>query len=203
MPKTPSKLGLEFTLESVEIPLRRRIRESAHTLTAQLIWPRVTIAKRTAEAEFRLKDGVCDMKAAPWNEKILFRETVDGRFALKVDMSVSLTRTQLRDWRRKTMGYILLAAGQAADDVGFAGELAEAPMKTTAKALQASQPAELYATGAIDLKMTDFLEIPPEGTTLKIPLISALDITKITRRFRDIPQIGTAVIRIQRCAEED
>ncbi len=202
MAKTPSKLGLEFTLERVEIPIRKRIHESAHALAARLIWPRITIAKRTSDIEFRIKDGVCDMRQAPWHEKILFRETVDGKFALELDMTVSLTRTQLRDWRRMAMGYILLAAGQTADNIGFAGELAEAPLKATAKDLQASHPPELYATGAIDLQMADFLDISPEGVTISIPLISALDITKVTRRLHDLPTVGTAVIRIQKCDAE-
>lgn len=202
MAKTPSKLGLEFSLEQIEIPARKRLHESAHILSAHLIWPRVTIAKRSSETEIRLQNGVCDMVKAAWHEKILFRETVDGRFALGVDMTVSVTRTQLRKWRRMAMGYVLLSAGQVADDIGFVGELAEAPLKTAAKELQASRPPELYATGAIDLQMADFIDIPDDGVTVSIPLTSALDITKITRRLHKLPVVGKAIIRIQKCASD-
>ena len=193
----PSKLDLEICLERLEFPKRALLRESVHILNATLIWPRMGIAKRTWECEVRLKKGLCDKSDSPWNEKILFRETAEGHFALQLDLTVSLTRIQLRAWRRQLMGYVTKAAGEVADDIGFAGELAEAPLKVASKEFLAKKNPELYATGAVDLTAADFADAAQKPVKVEIPLVSALDITKLTRHFKDLPVIGKAVVVIQ------
>ena len=195
--RSQSKLDLEICLEKLELPGRAVLRESAHVLNATLIWPRIGIAKRSWECEVRLKKGLCDKSAAPWHEKILFREITEGHFALQLDLTVSLTRIQLRTWRRQLMGYVTKAAGELADDVGFAGELAEAPLKVASKEFLAKKEPELYATGAVDLNAADFAEASQAPVLVEIPLVSALDITKLTRRFKDLPVIGKAIVSIQ------
>lgn len=195
--KSLPKPDLEFCLERLEIPVRRHIIASTHILNASLIWPRTGIAKRTSSCEARLERGVCDKAGAPWHERILLQESCEGRFALSVDMTVSVTRTQLRTWRRMIAGYIVKSAGELADNFGgFAGEVAEAPLKVLAKELQTNKDPELYATGTIDLNASDYVEIPEGGALIEIPLISALDITKVTRRIKPLPVVGKAIIRL-------
>ncbi|MCQ2396076.1 MAG: hypothetical protein MJ106_00045 [Lentisphaeria bacterium] len=195
--KSLPKPDLEFCLERLEIPLRKHIRESTHILDATLIWPRTGIAKRTSSCETRLERGVCDKACAPWHERILFQESCEGRFALNIDLTVSVTRTQLRKWRRTIAGYVVKSAGELADDFGgFAGEVAEAPLKVLSKELQTAKDPELYATGAIDLNASEYTELPEGGALVEIPLISALDITKVTRRLKPLPVVGKAFVRI-------
>lgn len=195
--KSLPKPDLEFCLERLEIPMRNPIKESTHILNASLIWPRTGIAKRNSSCEARMLRGICDKSSSPWHERILFQESCEARFALSIDMTVSLTRTQLRTWRRMIAGYIVRSAGEFADNFGgFAGEVAEAPLRVLAKELQTNRDPELYATGAIDLNASDLTEIPEGGALVEIPLVSALEITKVTRRIKPLPVVGKALVRI-------
>ncbi len=193
-----SKFDLEFTLVSLDLPPRRNLPQSTHLLNATLLWPRVGVAKKNAEQEVRLKKGVCDKADAPWNERVLFKESVEGDFALAVSLTVSATRQHLRAFRRALAGYALTAAGAAIDDLGPGGEVAEASMKAVAKVMSTSAKGpELYAQGAIDLCATQFAE---EGAVqlVKVELYSALELMKVHRRIAQIPKVGSATIAVRR-----
>ncbi len=192
-----AKTDLEITLVKVDIPSRKSYKDSSHIVTANLLWPRVGIAKRSAERELRLKAGACDMAGAPWNERILFKESCEGRFALQVLLTMSLTRNALRAFRRSVLGYVLKSAGTIADIAGVAGELAEAPLKVAAKDLTDSgKEPELLAQGTADLDVASLAD--DDVTTLEIPLVSARDILKISRRFKEPAVVGTATLLIKK-----
>ena len=193
-----SKLDLEFTLVSLDLPPRRHLLQSTHLMTATLLWPRIGIAKKTTEQEVRLKKGRCDKADAPWNERILFKESVEGSFALAVSLTVSVMRQHLRTFRRALAGYALTAAGSAVDDFGPAGEVAELPLKAMAKVVNnASKEPELFAQGAIDLDATQFANgDSPQLVTVK--LYSALELMKVQRRIAQVPQVGTATIAVRK-----
>ena len=193
-----SKIDLEFTLVSLDLPLRQHLPQSTHLLNATLLWPRVGIAKKTTEQEVRCKKGRCDKAEAPWNERILFKESVEGDFALAISLTVSVMRTHLRTFRRALAGYALTAVGSAVDDFGPAGEVAELPLKAMAKVVNnASKEPELYAQGTIDLTAGDFSdEDAPQLVTVK--LYSALDLMKVHRRVAQIPLVGTATIAVRK-----
>ena len=192
-----SKFDLEFTLVSIDLPLRKHLPQSTHLLSATLLWPRVGIAKKTAEQEVRFKKGRCDKAEAPWNERILFKESVEGDFALAVSLTVSALRTHLRTFRRALAGYALTAAGSAVDDFGPAGEVAELPLKAMSKVVgNLPKEPELLAQGAIDLNAADFASEEPQNITVK--LYSALELMKVHRRVAEIPQVGTATIAVRK-----
>ena len=192
-----AKTDLEFTLVSIDLPLRRHLPQSTHLLSATLLWPRVSIARKTSEQEVRFRKGVCNMETAPWNERILFKESTEGVFALAISLTVSVTRMHLRTFRRALAGYALTAAGAAMDDFGPAGEVAEMSMKAMAKMVNnASKDPELYAHGAIDLNAADYATNAPQN--VKVKLYSALDLMKVHRRMAEIPQIGVAVVSVRR-----
>ena len=192
-----SKFDLEFTLVSIDLPLRKHLPQSTHLLSATLLWPRVGIAKKTAEQEVRFKKGRCDKAEAPWNERILFKESVEGDFALAVSLTVSALRTHLRTFRRALAGYALTAAGSAVDDFGPAGEVAELPLKAMSKVVgNLPKEPELFAQGTIDLNAADFATDEPQNITVK--LYSALELMKVHRRVAEIPQVGTATIAVRK-----
>ena len=192
-----SKFDLEFTLVSIDLPLRKHLPQSTHLLSATLLWPRVGVAKKTAEQEVRFKKGRCDKAEAPWNERILFKESVEGDFALAVSLTVSALRTHLRTFRRALAGYALTAAGSAVDDFGPAGEVAELPLKAMSKVVgNLPKDPELLAQGAIDLNAADFATDEPQNITVR--LYSALELMKVHRRVAEIPQVGTATIAVRK-----
>ncbi|MBP5299965.1 MAG: hypothetical protein J6Y80_01040 [Victivallales bacterium] len=128
-----TKIDLEFTLVSLDFPIRHHLPQSTHLLRATLLWPRIGVAKKACEQEVRLRKGVCDLSQLPWNERILFKESAEGVFGLAISMTVSATRTHLRTFRRALAGYALAAGGAVLDDFGPGGEVAEVSMKAMAK----------------------------------------------------------------------
>lgn len=193
-----SKTDFEFTLVELDLPLRRHLPPSTHLMSATLLWPRVGIARKTAEQEVRIQKGRCDKVGTPWNERILFKESVEGNFALAVSLTVSATRQHLRTFRRALAGYALTAAGAAVDDFGPAGELAELPLKAMAKQVNnASKEPELYAQGALDLSAAE-LSMSEEPQLVKVKLYSALGLMKVHRLLADVPQVGTATIAVRK-----
>ena len=193
-----SKLDLEFTLVSLDFPPRRHLPQSTHLMTATLLWPRIGVTKKTAEQEVRFKKGRCDKADAPWNERILFKESVEGDFALAVSLTVSVMRQHLRTFRRALAGYALTAAGSAVDDFGPAGEVAELPLKAMSKVVgNASKEPELFAQGAIDLKAEMFAGTE-DAQLVTVKLFSALELMKVQRRIADIPLVGTATIAVRK-----
>ena len=141
-----NKTDLEFTLVSLDFPIRHHLLQSTHLLTATLLWPRIGVAKKSTEQEVRLKRGACEFTRQPWNERILFKESVEGTFALAISMTVSATRMHLRTFRRALAGYALTAGGAAINDFGPVGEIAEVSMKAMAKVVNNSSKKKAPAT---------------------------------------------------------
>ncbi len=191
------KRALEMTLARVEVPLRKAVLETTHMLTAALVWPRVGIARRASQQEVRLRHGVCDRGGAPWHERVLFKEQCEGSFALEVSLTVSLLRRQLMEWRRLALGYALKSAGEYIDNAGpVVGEAMEVPFKVASKQLLSSKDPELLAQGAVDLQVE---AVPLDGSALRVevPLLSALELMKVQRRYLKIPVVGKAVVEVR------
>jgi len=194
--KEPTKFDLEFTLERVEFPSRKRLLHTDHAIDARLIWPRVGIAQKSAQSAITLRNGVWNGTEEPWTSRILFKESCEGNFGLQINVSVSVTRTWLRSFRRTMLGYVTKSAGEYVDNFGPLGELAEAPLKVVSKDLLASKAPELLATGVIDLNALQFSSTPE--TEITIPLFAELAVSKVKKHLAAATrQIGSAVVKIR------
>ncbi|MBO7742170.1 MAG: hypothetical protein J6S21_06410 [Victivallales bacterium] len=168
MAKNTGRQDLEITLSRLEVAGRKRHRRAVHQLEAALLWPRVGIAQRSASCQLVLEQGICDFSGLPWFRRVLFKETCSDEFALCLELSISLKRSLLRSAPRRLFGYIFKTAGDYADDLGPAGEVAEQPLKEISRALLDKNDAAAMGWGAVDLKAADFADGLPHEVTVEL-----------------------------------
>ena len=65
--------------------------ESRHAVTAELVWPRNGTPSKRYTRIVRLHQNACEFKASDWADAILFKDAVEGRFALKLTVSQALS----------------------------------------------------------------------------------------------------------------
>lgn len=178
------KRMLEITLHAMRVPVTGTgtDKETTHRLTAELIWPKVGTARKNSSQSFGLKKGVADFERVHWGKRILFRETVEGRFALGVTLTENLDYEDLEKFLRFWAGAALgLGADVADKTAGPLGDLAAVPLDYAAKAVAKYPGAALLAEGLVEL---DAAEFPPSGGTrlLTVRLTAARRLMRIVRR---------------------
>ncbi len=145
----------------------------------ELILPRNGIARKTALKELRLSKGKRSLARAPFYEKALLKEKVDGLFGIKVSATRPLKHPELNQFLRQ-----LLATGiESSSDLLAPLLLRSAPFddaleeagEQLAERIQA--PSSFIAEGGLDLDAETLTTGP-----LQIPL----KLTE-TQRVSDVP----------------
>ena len=178
------KREVEITLHSIHIPVTGAGLDitTSHLLTADLVWPRTGTARKSASQSCTLREGAAEFAAANWGRRILFKETVEGRFALAVTVSESLDDEELekilRFWAGAALG---VGAGAVEGAAGPLGAIAAAPLEYAAKAVAKYPGASLLVEGLAELDAADF---PPSGgeRLLTVRLVAARKLLRVTRR---------------------
>jgi len=116
------KREVEITLHSIHIPVTGAGLDTttSHLLTADLVWPRTGTARKSASQSCTLREGAAEFAAANWGRRILFKETVEGRFALAVTVTESLDDEELEKILRFWAGAALAVGAGAVDGVAVA-----------------------------------------------------------------------------------
>jgi len=151
---------------------------TSHALVANLIWPRGAIAKKTSAQACRLRKGM--MAEAPWGERVLFKEDVEGRFAVQVSVSEATDGDKLEEFLRSVAGTALAAAGEfyAAEIPGAPlRKMARAPVDYLAKEIGKMPASRAMVEGMIDLTPKDI----SNGMNVTIPL-KAVQTQYVTRK---------------------
>jgi hypothetical protein len=178
------KRTLEITLHGIRVPVTGTVpeKETSHLLAAGLIWPRTGTAKKSSSQSFALKEGAAEFGRVNWGRRILFRETVEGRFALEVTLTENLDHEELEKFLRFWAGAALGLGADAADKAaGPLGDIAAAPLDYAAKAVAKYPGASLLAEGMAELEAAEF---PPPGgeRLLTVRLVAARRLVRVTRR---------------------
>ncbi|HRR34070.1 MAG TPA: hypothetical protein P5026_08235 [Kiritimatiellia bacterium] len=178
------KRTLEITLHSIHIPVTGAGLDTttSHLLTAELVWPRTGTARKSASQSITLRKGSAELAALNWGRRILFKENVEGRFALAVTVTESLDDEELEKILRFWAGAALGIGAEAADDAaGPLGDLAAAPLKYAAKAVAKYPGASLLVEGLAELDAADF---PTSGgeRLLTVRLAAARTLLRVSRR---------------------
>ena len=164
-----AKKNLEISLVSLSLASTGTTRkaETTHAVTAALVWPRVTIARRETAQSCTLAKGRADFSGAPWHETILFKETVDGRFALRVEVTEPLSALQLDSFLRTFAGILLKDVGTVFDksDLLMGGVLS-ALFSTASKKTGTAPATAIVAAGTVSLDLADL----HDGDEVDIPL---------------------------------
>ncbi len=175
---------VEITLHSIRVPVTGAglDTDTSHLLSASLIWPRLGVAGKSASQPCALQNGAARFDTVPWGRRILFKEAVEGRFALGLALTEALDDEELEKFLRFWTG-AFLAVG--ADLVGAAaapaGKLAAAPLDYAAKAVAKYPGALPLAEGLVEINAA---ELPPGGgdRLLTVRLTAARSLAHLSRR---------------------
>ncbi len=171
---TKNRRDIEITLVGMQMPSLAASKNSGHLLTVNLIWPRVTIALRTAVKTIDLAKGECSAGQWPWCRRVLFKETIEDRFGIGVTVSEALSAHRLAQFARFFAGSALDIGEDIVEDAlpGVAGDIAAIPLDYASKQLLKNSEPALWATGDCDL---DSQNVPTdnEALTITVPLVAA------------------------------
>jgi hypothetical protein len=150
--------------------------ESRHAVTAELVWPRNgTPAKRYTRI-VTLRRNFCEFKASDWADAILFKDAVEGRFALKLTVSQALSDSAAEKLLRVIAKAAASEAADKAEDLvpGDLDKIFAAPIDFLASALA----GEERLPAAEGLLVLDAGDLPEDGTVLTLPLTSPGGLTR-------------------------
>ncbi len=169
--KTEKKRTVEILLTAANINgagFQKMLASSCNLLTADLIWPRAGIARKTSAREARFTKSFADFTNDEWAKRILFREDVEGHTALAVSVSENLTDEFIEKFLRTTAKYAFRTVSDAVDKltVGIS-DIASAPVDALAAITGTYPGPKPIAQGVIDIE-----KLPAAGKEyiLDIPL---------------------------------
>lgn len=152
-------------------------------LVAGLIWPRAGIAERVAVKPLELDGGSADLSAAGWTERILFKETVDGRFGVHVAVTEQLTEEETGSFLRHLGSLLVKVAGVGlgATVEGSAGTgLVKAPFTAAARMVSRSEQLLKRMVGEGDVTAeADHADL--DNARLEVPLKAPGRISRTVR----------------------
>lgn len=168
-----TKTAIEVLLVSADIDgikLQPKIKKTTRLVTVDLLWPRPSIARKTAAREVKFSRAKASLKGEEWSKRILFREDIEGHCGFAVSISEILDDEWIEKLLRATAKYALREFRDVVQQytVGIS-DIASAPIDALAQ-LEGTYPGpKTVLQGVFDL--TEDL-LPPEGkyTLIEIPL---------------------------------
>lgn len=178
------KRELEIVLSQAHIPVTGSglIRNSSHLLTAELLWPRTGVARKSSVQPCGLKQGLADFENVNWGLKALFKETVTGRFALRLSLTEALDDEEIEKFLRSAAGAAIAFGADAVTALWQPfGKIAAAPLDAVAKSVAKYPGATLLAEGLAELDASDF---PASGgeRLLTVRMRAARRLVRVSRR---------------------
>ncbi len=174
-------------MDHVRVPQAGRtgVGDSRHVLRVDLIWPRMAIARKTAERAVTLQDGVYRPDPASWSERALFKESVEGPFGVRVEISEALNNAQWADAvARLGQAVWSLAGASMADLAGnpVSAMLWRVPMDALGRAASAAakNPPRPVAAGVLDMDCQEWAA--RNEKRVSIPMLAPADVHDVTRR---------------------
>ena len=169
-----AKVGLEVLLVKAElkgIP-EKALLKSRNMVQVDMVWPRPSIARKSAMREAAFRHGVCDFTEEPWSKRVVLREDVEGHCGFAVSVTEPVSIQKLRQFLRLTAKYALKMGADFMEKamVGYA-DIASAPIDALAAMVGEKNAPKIIAQGVLDLE-----DVPDEGEALEIsvPLIRPL-----------------------------
>lgn len=171
-----AKKNIEVSLVSVNlVSTGTKRKESNHAMTATLLWPRMSIARKESALSCALTKGAADYADAPWHETILFKEVVEGTFGVRVEVTESLSDNAIASFMRTFNGLFLQDIGAMVGKADFAMAEVLANVFTAAyKKSGTAAPTSLIATGGVSLETADL----HSGMLVEIPLTTPSALTE-------------------------
>ena len=176
------KLKLEITLQGIHVDVMgvNVGVKSVHLCTADLIWPRGAIARKTTTQTYTLAKGDLGADTLPWGERILFKEDVEGRFAFRLTLSENKSREEIEKFLRSMANTFL---GVVADTLGglFPSperRLARDPINYVGKKVGTYSGPANFVTGLVDIDPQELST--SQENIVTIPLVASSPVVKTT-----------------------
>ncbi len=179
-----AKRELEILLSQAQITVTGSglIRDTSHILTAELIWPRTGVPRKSASQPCNLKDGQADFESVNWGLKVLFKENVAGRFALRLTLTEILDDEEIEKILRSAAGAAIAFGADAAATLWPPfGKIAAAPLDAVATNIAKYPGASLLVEGVAELDASDFSASGGERL-LSVQMKSARRLMRVSRR---------------------
>lgn len=191
-----AKKTMEVHVESVQLVSTGKAskKETQHALSATLIWPRPAIARKEAALSCELVKGGVDFATAPWHETILFKEQVEGKFGVQVEVSEALSNAVLEAFIRSFSTVMLkdVSALIGKADLAF-GDLLSSLFSSAGKSSGSSGPKPvMVAEGAVTLDPANLTE----GMLVEVPLVAPRAISETSASA----DVGRGVARKRKVA---
>ena len=175
---------VEITLHSIHIPVTGigLDTETSHLLTAELVWPRTGVAQKRTSQACDLKQGQADFASVNWGRRILFKEHVEGRFALGLTLTEALDDEAVEQFLRFWAGAVLSIGGSLIENAAKpVGKIASAPLDYLAKNISKYPGAVCLVEGLSEL---DASELPPSGgeRMLTVRMMTARKLVRMSLR---------------------
>ena len=169
-----TKVGLEVLLVRAElkgIP-EKALLKSRNMVQVDMVWPRPSIARKSAMREAAFRHGVCDFTGEPWTKRVVLREDVEDHCGFAVSVTEPVSIQKLRQFLRLTAKYALKMGADFMEKamVGYA-DIASSPIDALAAMVGEKDAPEVIAQGVVD-----FDDIPGEGEEreVSVPLVRPL-----------------------------
>ncbi len=183
---------IEATLDRVRVGIigSRRSGETKHVLAARLMYPRPAITEKLTVRTVTLKDGAVDLKKSAWSEKILFKEIVQGPFAVGVEISEALSDTEIDRFVELVSSSVLKLAGSELADMAagpWAAGLVKLPLQYIMKVMASKKDKRgSLGAGSVDLCCNTAWKAGTKRKA-KLPLVLDCDLwqTRSARRGGD------------------
>ncbi len=150
------KRDIEVTLAEVALTATgQRAGRTRHLLSAALLWPRVGTARKAATMEVQLQEGAWSASDRSWPERMLFKESVQGRFAFSLALTEALSDAAAERFMRALAGQLLKLTGERVADLDvatLAGNFAAFPLNYLAKAVLKEKAPATLAAGVVAIE---------------------------------------------------
>lgn len=176
---------IEITLEDLVLQAASRPpKTSRHLLGAALVWPRVGTGRKDCSAAATLEAGRWRGAGRPWSQRILIKETVQGRFGFGITLTEALPDEDADAFLRSLASqFVKFTADQAGDLLAppLLGSLAELPLSYLVKALLKEKAPALLGAGTLDLEAA---RLPEAGGRVRweVPLLASAALARTVRR---------------------
>lgn len=166
--KTIEVLLVSANIEGIK--LQPKLKTTTRLITVDLIWPRSSIARKTAARELKFSKAQASVKNEKWTQRILFREDIDDHCGIAVSISEILDDEWIEKLARATAKYALREFRDIIKQytVGIS-DIASAPLDALSQ-LEGTYPGpKTVLQGTFDLSQDI---IPEEGCSklIEVPL---------------------------------
>lgn len=152
--------------------------ETKHVLTIEIIWPRPTIQTKTYARVITLQKGSFSPAEGDWLNRILAKETTEGKFGVKISISSAMTNDMLNKFFKNLFKVTFGLIGDAVEDIPsskLTGKLLSTPFDFIASNIEITE--EVIAACELVIDTNSFKKDAMQNT-ITLPLIAAKDFVK-------------------------